>query len=263
MRYLYRTGLQRNIIVKSIIASLFISFVLAFPLLSDELRETNNVFENDFAKVFLTGYQGYTSIFSIAVFILVTIPFASWFVRCNQSGYEKNIVVRIGQEKYVKNMFIINGVISGITVINGMVLYLIVCFILFNKNIDIESFINLTNISPYGIFANVGCITYIVVIIIHCAVVCSVFSNLGLAASFFVKKKIVAILFPFAFAIVVSFFAIFIGITKLEPLSIIQVSRVKGMTIPWIIIYLTVIEVGAYFLARMNYIKESRNDNNT
>ncbi|MBS4931626.1 MAG: hypothetical protein KH020_09950 [Clostridiales bacterium] len=96
--------------------------------------------------------------------------------------------------------------------------------------------------------------------IIHCSIFGAVYAVLGLAVSFFVKKKYVAWLFPFLLTIVFSLFSMYLNITAIEPMSIFAVTRNINVSFITILGEFIILFVGSYFIANKKLEKDMEND---
>lgn len=235
---------------------LLVFAAMCFSLLTEELHDYDAITQNDFVKVFLMGYQGSYAIFPAAVLLIATIPYASQHIVAFKGGAEKYIVTRLGGNKYFRDTFVINFILSGASVALGMILYLLFSYAFFSHNIDFLFYEQLTSVSAYKVIARESIALYVLYIIVHCSVFCAIFSNLGVAVSFYIKRRFVAWLSPFIIAVVLSLFAIFVGLTFLEPMAILDVSRVSGTTPVLIVFYELIVLLMSYFLAKKKYIKD-------
>lgn len=233
---------------------------MGFSLLTEELRDYDSIVQNDFVKVFLMGYQGSYAVFPASILLIATIPYASQYVIAFKSGSEKYMVARFGSDKFFRNTFIINAILSGAVVAIGMALYLLFSFVFFSHDIDLEFYRQLVSVSAYKMVAEKSIKAYILLIIVHCSVFCAVFSSLGLTISFYIKRRFVAWISPFIIAVILSLFAIFIGITILEPMAILDVSRVSGTTPILIVIYELIVLIAAYMFAIKKYKRDLSED---
>ncbi|HFR3939739.1 TPA: hypothetical protein ACHVI1_002218, partial [Streptococcus suis] len=90
--------------------------------------------------------------------------------------------------------------------------------------------------------------------------VSATYSSVGLALSYFIKNKFVAWISPFIIATIGSLFAMFIGLTKIEPMAIFDVSRVKGISVIFVFAYL-VFTIGiAYMVSYKKFKKDMEVD---
>lgn len=213
-------------------------------------------FKHDYLMTFLQGYNGDRSLLTILGPLIATLPFAAQHVENSKSGTMKYLVGRMGYKKYFNSNFIINFVISFITFAIGMVIFFIVSFVLFSKDLNMDAYMGMTGVSAYKILADKSALLYILVIILHCAFVGACYSSVGLALSYFIKNKFVAWIGPFIIATIGSLFAMFVGLTKLEPMAIFDVSRVQGMTPLFVISYLLISILLAYILSFVKFKKD-------
>ena len=142
----------------------------------------------------------------------------------------------------------------------GMVIFFIGCFVFFSKDLNMDAYMGMTGVSTYKMLANKSALLYILVLILHCGFVGACYSSLGLSLSYFIKNKFIAWIGPFIIATIGSLFAMFVGLTKLEPMAIFDVSRVQGMTPIFVISYLLISLFLAYILSLLKFKKDIEND---
>ena len=94
-------------------------------------------FNHDYIVAFLQGYNGDRSLLVVLAPLIATIPFASQHIENRKSGTMKYIVSRMGYKQYFNSIFIINGFISFTTFIFGMLLFLIMSILFFNRSINV------------------------------------------------------------------------------------------------------------------------------
>lgn len=216
--------------------------------------------KHDYVMTFLQGYNGDRSLLVILGPLIATLPFSAQHVENSKSGTMKYLVARMGYKKYFNSNFIINFLTSFITFAIGMVIFFIGCFAFFSKDLNMDAYMGMTGVSTYKMLANKSAILYILAIILHCGFVGACYSSLGLALSCFIKNKFVAWIGPFIIATIGSLFAMFLGLTKLEPMAIFDVSRVQGMTPVFVISYLLISLFLAYILSLLKFKKDVEND---
>lgn len=211
------------------------------------------LFEHDYILAFTHGYCGWTSLLAGLAPLIATIPFAAQHVENCKSGMMKYVVSRMGEKKYFNSMFFANVCLTAVTFIVGMALFFLVSVLLFSKNVDINAFYGLLGRSTYIEVAYVSPILYVITIIAHCAFVAIAFSSIGFAFSFLIKNKFVAWISAFIIAILMSLFAMFLNLVKLEPMSIFDVHRASGTTFWLVVCYVLVITVLSYLLAKTRF----------
>ena len=118
----------------------------------------------------------------------------------------------------------------------------------------------MTGVSAYKKLIDKSIILYILAIILHCGFVGACYSSVGLSLSYFIKNKFIAWIGPFIIATIGSLFAMFVGLTKLEPMAIFDVSRVQGMTPVFVISYLLISLLLSYILSLLKFKKDIEND---
>lgn len=217
-------------------------------------------FNHDYVMTFLQGYNGDRTLLTVLAPLVATIPFAAAHVDNSKSGTIKYTVSRMGYKKYFDSMFIINIFSSFITFLLGMITFLVIVGICFDKDINLDAYMSITNVSTYEYAAEKSPLLYISIIILHCSLVASMYSSVGLALSYFIKNKFVAWISPFILSTIASLFAMFIGLTKLEPMAIFDVSRVKGMNVLYVLIYIIVVISISYIISLNRFKKDVKND---
>lgn len=256
MGFIKKTLLLKIKSWRFILPVILIFAAMSFSLFTEELKDYSVITQNDFVKVFLMGYQGSYAIFPAVVLLIATVPYASQYVDNYKSGVEKYILARRGKNKYFADLFVLNAILSWLTVGLGMTIYLLFTYLMFDHQIDREFYDQLIRVSAYSEIAKRSIPLYIGLIILHCSCFCAVFSELGFAISFYIKKKLVAWLSPFIISVVLSLFAIFGGITKLEPMAILDISRVTNTTPVFIVGYMMIVFIGSYFIAKIKFKKD-------
>lgn len=245
---------------KFFLSILIILLSMIFSLTAFVEEGMEYFFKHDYAMTFLQGYNGDRSLLTILGPLIATLPFSAQHVENSKSGTMKYLVARMGYKKYFNSNFIINFLISFITFAFGMVIFFIGCFAFFSKDINVDAYMGMTGVSAYKKLIDKSALIYIFVIILHCGFVGASYSSLGLALSYFIKNKFVAWIGPFIIATIGSLFAMFLGLTKLEPMAIFDVSRVQGMTPVFVISYLLISLFLAYILSLLKFKKDVEND---
>lgn len=215
---------------KFFLSILIILFSMTFSLTAFIEEGIEYFFKHDYVMIFLQGYNGDRSLLTILAPLIATLPFAAQHVENSKSGTMKYLVARMGYKKYFNSNFIINLVTSFIIFTLGMDIFFIGCFVFFSKDLNMDAYMGITGVSAYKILADKSALLYILAIILHCGFVGACYSSVGLALSYFIKNKFIAWIGPFIIATIGSLFAMFVGLTKLEPMAIFDVSRVQGMT---------------------------------
>lgn len=217
-------------------------------------------FKHDYIMTFLQGYNGDRSLLVALAPLIATLPFATRHIENRKSGTMKYIVSRIGYKQYFNSIFITNALITFTTFILGMVLFLVISILFFNRSVNIDIYYAITKVSIYQSAVKISPLFYITIIILHCSFVSIAFSSIGLAISYFFKNKFVAWLSPFILSTIVSLFAMFLGITKIEPMAIFDVSRVKGISIVFVFVYLVLVVVISYLMSYKKFKKDIEAD---
>lgn len=245
---------------KFFLSILIILFSIIFSLTAFVEEGIEYFFKHDYAMTFLQGYNGDRSLLTILAPLIATLPFAAQHVENSKSGTMKYLVARMGYKKYFNSNFIINLITSFLSFTIGMLIFLIIGFVFFSKDINMDIYYGMTGVSTYKIIADKSALIYIFTIILHCSFVSACYSSVGLALSYFIKNKFVAWIGPFIIATIGSLFAMFIGLTKLEPMAIFDVSRVQGMT-PLLVISYSIISISlAYILSYMKFKRDIENN---
>lgn len=257
----HRNVLLRVMKSKRFFLSILIILLSMFFSLTAFVEEGMDYFFNhDYLLTFLQGYNGDRSLLTILAPLIATLPFAAQHVENSKSGTMKYLVARMGYKKYFNSTFIINFVISFISFAIGMAIFFLISLVFFSKNLNMDAYMGMTGVSTYKILADKSTLLYILAIILHCGFVGACYSSVGLALSYFIKNKFVAWIGPFIIATIGSLFAMFVGLTKLEPMAIFDVSRVQGMTPLFVISYLLISLFLAYTLSYMKFKKDIEND---
>ena len=207
-------------------------------------------FNHDYIVAFLQGYNGDRSLLIVLAPLIATIPFASQHIENRKSGTMKYIVSRMGYKQYFNSIFIING----------MLLFLIMSILFFNRSINMDAYYAITKVSIYESAVRTSPLFYVIIIILHCSFVGVAYSSVGLAMSYFIKSKFVAWLSPFILTTIGSLFAMFLGLTKIEPMAIFDVSRVKGISVIFVFVYLILIVVISYWISYKKFKRDIETD---
>ena len=184
-------------------------------------------FNHDYIVAFLQGYNGDRSLLIVLAPLIATIPFASQHIENRKSGTMKYIVSRMGYKQYFNSIFIINGFISFTTFIFGMLLFLIMSILFFNRSINMDAYYAITKVSIYESAVRTSPLFYVVIIIL---------TTIG------------------------SLFAMFLGLTKIEPMAIFDVSRVKGISVIFVFVYLILIVVISYWISYKKFKRDIETD---
>lgn len=255
-----------NIFLKGIrskrffLSVLIILFSMMFSLSAFIEEGMEYFFQHDYVMTFLQGYNGDRTLLTILAPLIATIPFAAQHIENRKSGTMKYIVSRMGYKKYFNSIFMTNAVLSFVTFALGMLTFLLISSLLFDKNINMNIYNGMTSVSVYEAVAKTSPLLYILTIILHCSFVSATYSSVGLALSYFIKNKFVAWISPFIIATIGSLFAMFIGLTKIEPMAIFDVSRVKGISVIFVFAYM-VFTIGiAYMVSYKKFKKDMEVD---
>ncbi len=90
-------------------------------------------FQHDYVMTFLQGYNGDRTLLTILAPLIATIPFAAQHIENRKSGTMKYIVSRMGYKKYFNSIFMTNAVLSFVTFALGMLTFLLISSLLFDK----------------------------------------------------------------------------------------------------------------------------------
>ncbi|MBO8463975.1 MAG: hypothetical protein IAC13_08600 [Firmicutes bacterium] len=211
-------------------------------------------------EIFLRGYYYSNSILPIVATIICTLPFSSCYAMDHQSGYEKNLMVRMGRKKYFQSRFCTTGIMGALSFLLPMVVYFIIALIFFQEPISQERMSELIRHSPYESLTIISPYLYVGMIVIHCSIFGMVYGVLGFAISFFIKKKYVAWTVPFFLTIVFSLFAMYVNLTSIEPMSIFAVKRNIHISLGTILGEFFVIFVGSYLIAKKKLERDMKDD---
>ncbi len=238
--------------------------IVILSMVSGIINSNSDIFDSiftiDYAQAFLSGYNGSGSFFVIVAPLIATIPFATRHIDNRKSGFIKILISKMGKDKYFNHLFIANLIVTFLEFLIGMLIFFLTCIVLFSKNINFDVYSGITGVSVYKFISNISPLSYIITIILHCSIVSVMYSSLGMAFSYFIKKKFVAWISPFVISIIASLFAMFIGVTKLEPMSIFDVSRVSNMNVFIVIIYVFIVVTFSYIFSKKKFNKDMISD---
>lgn len=221
-----------------------------------------SLLENSYEPInfFLTGYTGSKSTLAVIAPIVCTLPIATGYVVDYQSGFEKNIIVKMGMKKYYQSRFITSMIVGGLSILIPMMLFFVGSFFLFHDPMSQELFEDMIQNSPYKIAGVISPYLYVVIILLHCFVFGMVYAVLGFAVSFFIKKKYIVWIFPFFISIAFSLFAIYLNLTSIETMSVFDVTRNSNVSLQSIWCEFVIIFVGSYFIAKKKLEEDMRHD---
>lgn len=260
MRYYINIFLKGIRSKRFFLAVLIILFSMMFSLSAFIEEGVGYFFHHDYVMTFLQGYNGDRTLFTVLAPLIATIPFAAQHIENIKSGAMKYIVSRMGYKKYFNSVFITNALLSFVTFIFGMLIFLIISNVFFDKNINMSIYYGMTRVSTYEVIAKISPLLYIMTIVLHCSFVASTYSSVGLAFSYFIKNKFAAWIAPFIIATISSLFAMFVGLTKIEPMAIFDVSRVKGMNVMFVSAYLIIVISVSYVMSYMKFKRDIETD---
>ncbi len=217
-------------------------------------------FKHDYVTTFLQGYNGDKSLLVPLAPLIATIPFAANHIENRKSGIIKNLIIRIGYDKYFKYTFLINIILSFLVFFISMFIFMLFSILFFDKNIDLDIYNYITKNSMYNFVANISPLFYLLILIIHCSIISAVYSSIGLSLSYYIKNKFIAWVFPFVITTIISLFSIFLGITKLELMAMFDVTRVKDNTFIFLLFYVSFFITTSYFIAYNKFKRDIQND---
>ena len=123
-----------------------------------------------------------------------------------------------------------------------------------------DAYYAITKVSIYESAVRTSPLFYVVIIILNCSFVGVAYSSVGLTMSYFIKSKFVAWLSPFILTTIGSLFAMFLGLTKIEPMAIFDVSRVEGISVIFVFVYLILIVVISYWISYKKFKRDIETD---
>ena len=258
--FMYQT-LKRGICsIPFLISCLLVIIAMSSALYLDRKFDNIDIFQRNAVEIFIRGYYYSNSILPSIASIICTIPFSVCYVMDQQSGFEKNLIMRMGRKKYFQSRFCTTGIMGAFSFLLPMIIYFFVVFLLFRTPISENSMEEFVRHSPYGFVNSISPYFYVITIIIHCSIFGAVYAVLGFAVSFFVKKKYVAWLFPFLLTIVFSLFSMYLNVTAIEPMSVFAVTRNINVSFITIFGEFIILFVGSYFIANKKLEKDMEND---
>lgn len=218
-----------------------------------------SLFENSYLRAFLHGCFGWNSPFPAVAPLIAAIPFAAQHVENCKSGTMKYMVARMGERKYLNTMFFANVCLTAITFIVGMSLFLLICFLFFDKSVDV-SVCNGELPNIYSRIATQSPFLYAITLIAHCSFVSIAFSSIGFSLSFLFNNKFIAWISAFIVSTLMGLFAIFINAVALDPTSVFDVCSCSNTTLPLVVCYVLVVVGVAYLFARVRFNRTLRHD---
>ena len=260
MRYYVNLFLKGIKDKKFFLAVLIILLSMIFSLSAFVEEGMDYFFHHDYVMTFLQGYNGDRTLLVGLASLIATMPFAAQHIENRRSGAMKYIVSRMGYKKYFNSIFITNALLSFVVFIFGMLSFLLISILFFDKSVNMDIYYGITKVSVYEAVVKTSPLLYIGVIILHCSFVAVAYSSVGLAMSYFIKNKFIAWVSPFVIATIGSLFAMFIGFTKLEPMAIFDVSRVKGISVIFVFIYLILTVGCSYVLSYKKFKRDIETD---
>lgn len=240
------------------ISIILLSMIFSLTSFLDE--ESVYFFKHDYVTTFLQGYNGDKSLLVPLAPLIATIPFAANHIENRKSGIIKNLIIRIGYDKYFKYTFLINIILSFLVFFISMFIFMLFSILFFDKNIDLDIYNYITKNSMYNFVANISPLFYLLILIIHCSIISAVYSSIGLSLSYYIKNKFIAWVFPFVITTIISLFSIFLGITKLELMAMFDVTRVKDNTFIFLLFYVSFFITTSYFIAYNKFKRDIQND---
>lgn len=260
MGYLKRSVFNGIFSFKFLFGIIALLLVMTFGLYASNKDYFSEGIKINYVVAFLSGYNGWGAVLSMTAPLVATIPFATKHIENRKSGLTKIFVSKMGKDKYFNNLFITNLILTFLQFVIGMFVFLGICFLLFNKSASFDDVISSQGSTIYEVFASKSAILYIMIIILHCSVVSMIFSAFGMACSYFIKNKFVAWISSFIATIIFSFFAIFLNLTQLEPMSIFDVSRVSHMKIYIVVAYVIVVIAFSYIFSKLKFNRDMLRD---
>lgn len=252
--------LKQGIVSKKFIFSIILAvFLLCFGII-EELSNYNEygIYLTPF-EAFMNGYEGSKTMILVAPTLICTIPFAYRYAEEHKSGFEKNVVLKIGYRKYYKAIMISNGIISFLSMFIGLSLYYILSHIIFSGNVTMEHLETYSR-EIFGGLINISPNIYIFAIILHSSFFALVYGVLGMAFTFFVKIKNAGVLFPFLFYTVGSLVSLHFGITKIEPKATFSLTLVSNNSPIYIYGSLLLILILSVFLSHFKFNRDLENN---
>lgn len=240
--------------------SVIIAFLLMMIGISESLTQyfEYGAFPTSYFSEFMTAYDGSKALIAAFPAILCVIPFVTRYVQENTSGFEKNVVSRIGNKKYFRAIIISNAILSGLVFFVSMTFFLLFVFFLFGSDVSVEEVNQVFRRTIFEGFGN-SAIIYIFLIILHSTFFGIVYGTIGICSTFFIKKKFIGLIIPFAFYTVFSLLAMHLGITRIESKATFIITLVSDNTIFHIYGSLLLLFVGSIILAYKKFGRDILN----
>lgn len=252
-----KQGLKRPLFYFSILLTLIILFL---PILS---KNALSSYARQFlspARVFMQCYEGSKALILSVPALICALAFSYWYAQNYISGMEKYIFIKVGKNRYYNSLIIANFILSGLALFIGLLILYLFALFTFKAPVD-EQFIN--SIIIGSVFEGIGKISvhyFIFAIILHSTFFGMVYGTLGMAISFFIKNKFVALVSPFVFYTFGSLFALHVGLTKIEPKATFNVGLVTNNNAFYIYGSLFVILILSIALSRWKFVRDLKND---
>lgn len=240
--------------------SVSIAFLLMIIGISESLSQyfEYGTLTTSYFSEFMTAYDGSKALIAAFPSILCVIPFVTRYVQENTSGFEKNVVSRIGNKKYFRAIIISNAILSGLVFFISMTFFLLFVVFIFSSNVSVEEVHQVFRRTVFEGFGN-SAYVYIFFIILHSTFFGMVYGTLGICFTFFIKKKFVGLIIPFAFYTIFSLLAMHLGITKIESKATFVITLVSDNTIFHIYGSLILLFIGSVILAYKKFERDILN----
>jgi len=190
--------------------------------------------------------------------IIVTLPFAASFIDDEEKHFLRNVLIRESRINYFVKKYLITGILGSLAISLPLLMLLLINIIFFPKG-------SIQHIAPSmsGAFNEVyqnSQLAYALLTIVNSTIFGFIYANIGLAISFFIKNKVAAIVGPFLFYILPSFFFIYLNLTPLEPSFTFNFSGQRDIKFSIIALELLLLLIISVIAGYLKFIKLDKDE---
>ncbi|MGT2744465.1 ABC transporter permease [Streptococcus phocae subsp. phocae] len=252
--------LKRAVLSKNVIISIFLILVsLILGMISSWLSITEFAGPSFFLYSFSLGPS---AILPVVAPLIVALPFSNSYLQDKENNMIYGMLTRTTITKYYLVKIFVNGLVSSLTMILPLILFLIINYVVFP--FDKGTYFGELR-GAWSFMFKKDPLIYIITTIINSGFFAFIYANLGFVSTLFIRSKLISIVMPFIFYILPSFVFPFLGLDKFEPVTTFDLTANTASTIltvygQMVLILLVIFIVGFVKLSKELITDDSNDD---
>ncbi|WP_238386388.1 ABC transporter permease [Streptococcus sp. S784/96/1] len=148
--------------------------------------------------------------------MIVALPFSNAYLQDKENNMIYGMLTRTTLKRYYLTKFLVNSLVSTLVGILPLALFLTANEVLFP--VEQGSYFGEIG-GAWSVIFKKSPLLYSVITIINSGFFATIYANLGLVSTFFIRHKLVSIVMPFMIYILPSFVFPFVGLDQFEPVT--------------------------------------------